>query len=298
MSKKGPSGPIVILEEKKSSKSGKSKVRRRANRKRSGFGITRSDRGPPVALGWSTTSNVMGHFGSCNREGLKGEVVGGSQFYCPIQTVAGDTATVLQSPDVVSATGNPLYGFFFHPAVTNHQLGLPFGGVAANALTASAVGGLGFPQSQDPLKTKALTTSWWCPRRLRFRYIPKVGSSTNGSITMAWTSNLSANLVAADVDTPTALEQKALSVTTPVWEKPILDCTPMLRKALYPCNPNFTYGETGSVGETALAFQTCGILLVALDGGTASTGYGRIMVDYEIELYDDINTPSQVTGAN
>jgi hypothetical protein len=106
-------------------------------------------------------------------------------------------------------------------------------------------------------------------------------------------------MVAADVNTPSVLEQKAISVTGPVWETLTLDCSSMLAKdRFYLTNPIFTSGDSNSFGEVALRSYTPGLFLASIDGGAASTGYGRIMIDYEMELYDDINTPTTFTAAD
>ena len=217
---------------------------------------------------------------------VRGVRMGGSQFYCFVNTNAAGSGAVLQTPDTVGAAGNFNVGFFTHPSTLNRQVNRVY--------LSGGAGTFGFPQSQDPLFTHSITFTHYLFTKLRFMYLSKVGSNTAGSVSLAWTTDVNQLLSIADVLGASACEKHAISTTGNCWETQKLDATPMLRKD----RPFLTNGDFTNLSQTFIESLTQGIFLASQDGCPISTNLGRIMMSYEIELYDERPYPTTFSAAS
>lgn len=122
--------------------------------------------------------------------------------------------------------------------------------------------------------------------KLRFRYVPIVGTTQTGYFAMAFVSDPED---ATSVDTFTvenSLARMANSrryVQVPAWEEAVLDIKPG------DFSSPWYLIEASSITDQATARQTVagGLIQAAQSTGTAATGI--IYIDYEMELMDPVN---------
>jgi len=234
----------------------------------------------PVTLGFTFGPNSQGMPKACSFAGFKGVCYSGVQFFCNVRSAAATT-----SPDVilkdVTVAGD--VNGFYHQVYIRPGFGSSVG--ATNLQTGTIVG-------QDPLLTQLSVFRKYRFRKLGFYYVPKIGTSTTAQIALAWTPTVSAlatNSSSSPADTNGTLEQYECSTSFPVWEYGFLDCS----KYLMTDKLLFTNAQLCSTGFSNAAPDTfitpshlCpGSLLATIDGSTAGSTYGRLMMMYEIECY-------------
>lgn len=130
-------------------------------------------------------------------------------------------------------------------------------------------------------------------RKLRFYYVPLVGSSTNGRVSLAWNGNV--------VD-PVPVNKSDLFAFTPndeeaCWTEVVIDIpTRELNKVLYTRQFQTTQSGTniGVVGiGTDLKTTDVGRLLLGTTGMGGTSTVGEVYVCYEVELEEPKKLPVQ-----
>lgn len=223
----------------------------------------------PVQFGFQVQSNKQGSYAMCSFAGLRGTKVSGTQFLCNVATSVSINTGVLQN-----SAGTFLQGLFIRPY----------------AVASGSTNQIGTTLTPDPLRTTSSAFTRFRFTRLRFMFVPSASTSQTTQLTMGFTPNAAAQ--SGDFDSQQEIEELERSVTAPVWQEAILETEGnlpmdrlfMMDSAAY--NPDTDWGPNP-------ADLTPGALVVAL-GGTeaASNFYGRIMMEYEIELYSKRAPPA------
>lgn len=114
-------------------------------------------------------------------------------------------------------------------------------------------------------------------KQLRFEYIPCVGTSSAGSLTMAYDPDCS-DVTPAATASRAQLYAKDDVITSNVWGPAVLNVRGLDKKTLYYC------GSNGDTQDERLELQ--GQFYVAYTGSQviSAVTYGTIMVQYEIEF--------------
>jgi hypothetical protein len=149
-------------------------------------------------------------------------------------------------------------------------------------------------------RVAALATLYqkWRLRRCQFRYVSEVPTSTAGSLTMAHVSDMNYSLPAAAGLNTTGVPGTVRSLmneisgarTFPVW-------SPEIRMSI-PCKKEWLYTSGLNASGILANLVANGLLLVCSNSAlTASTTYGRIYVDAEVELSEpDYNLAAGVAS--
>jgi hypothetical protein len=115
---------------------------------------------------------------------------------------------------------------------------------------------------------------WYAFRRIKFHYVPNTGTGTVGSVALGVTTDWEESVSFA---TPT--QQQTLefnpSVLTPVWAMATMELQHKGSK-LFEC-----YAANGESEDTRYQAQICAVIL----GGVASTVYGQLWIEYELDFY-------------
>jgi hypothetical protein len=117
--------------------------------------------------------------------------------------------------------------------------------------------------------------TYYAFRRLRFYYMPVVGTSTGGAISLAITSDLYSNQASNSLS---KVLQNEHSTITEVWRPAILEIRHTGTKVFSPFTSNFPV-----VGER-YQFEISG----AFSSTLAAATYGVLFVEYEIDFYSPV----------
>jgi len=237
----------------------------------------------PVTLGYAIRPNQQGLPRICSFAGMKGIAFTGSQMYCLIRSAAATTSiTLILKDDQVTGDLNGFYDM----------------SIIRPALTASATATQDNQQNAmtgvDPLVTQLGIYRRYRFKRLAFSYVPKVGTSQSSQIALSFSPTFSptgggiANTVSSSF-TNDILLQNECSISFPAWQEATLDCTKFLCSdrlmfTNFPLSVGTVIGNSGSC-ELSPADLSCGTLEASIDGATAGTTYGRLIMSYEIECY-------------
>lgn len=112
-------------------------------------------------------------------------------------------------------------------------------------------------------------------RKMNIRYVPASSSTSTAQVYFAWTSDPDATSYASTTVgvSPTTMREFACSFVTPAWQSA---STQMVFEGSH-CWSN----DSGDLVDE----KNQGIFFCIVRGGAASTTYGRIEIDYEIDLF-------------
>jgi len=257
---------------------------RRRNRRSNSAGsnMTMTVQNAPVQTGYTFGAYKISMPKACSFQGIRGVSFSGSQVFCLVRSAAATTDPSLILKD--ESVSGDVNGFYVVSPIRP--------GLANNPTTVTQH--CGVMTGKDPLLTQMGVYRKWRFKKLRFVYVPKIGTNATTQIGLAWSPAFSSDTAAntaASLDTVSTLEQYECSTTFPAWTTGVLDCTKhLLADRLY-----FVNGSTWTAGQFSNFLSgtnmpvpsdlSPGCLLAAIDGSVANTTYGRLLMEYEIELY-------------
>lgn len=249
---------------------------RRTNRKGQGSGRPVA---APVAFGFTVRKNYVGTPQACSFGGMRGIKLRGSQIYCDV--VAGDGTT--RSKLFV------LHGIYEELSYASMIFRPGLAQAAAGAALYNTIA----PAMQDPLVTEMSVYRMFRLTKLRFRYYPTSSTQTNGTLAFAWTPAISKSdtgLGDSSAFEDETLLQYEISTACPVWQEMVLDVTPGLHKdRLQWVNATnvqpASFLSSSVISPISATDLCCGTLAAGVDNSSNNQAFGRLVIEYEIELY-------------
>lgn len=241
-------------------------VRKSVRRRRSNGILSSRPQSAPVTLGFTVTSNRMGSYRQCSFAGMRGTKISGQQIFC-YATVGGVLAQgALRVVDAIEST---------HMIATNPT------GIAA------VIDGNSYQVTNsvpDPLFSLAAVNTRYRFTKIRFVFVPQRGTGETCQYTLGWIPD--PLVYGGAYATPSEVASLEQSVTFPVWQEASLDVSQNLPmdRLLKTDTPSFNNEYTGNQVPNLMDYFQ-GYLVAQAEGATASTVYGKILIDFEIEVF-------------